>query len=249
MKRLAIAIALFAVLSASACRRRAVEPRDVTPWVWHRSEDLRGIDPSYGLAVLLLSIELNQSLLTMQPRVQALQSDTAPRTIGVVRIDVQRGAVPSDEHREEMAKRISVLPERFALHGIQIDLDATVSQRQFYGDRASVRSQQNASRYSFIHNGSGVVVRGRSLDSRLADLGSSAHAVRDGSGRTSCARPARARRRLHVRYLPPQCRAVYSGAGVSDPGKTSVFLFAPPGWTKESIAVADRVRRVCETDL
>jgi hypothetical protein len=67
---------LLSVLCLVACRRQAITPRDVTLWVWDRAEDLRGVDPAYGFAVLLLTVELKEGAATFRPRLRPFQNDT-----------------------------------------------------------------------------------------------------------------------------------------------------------------------------
>jgi hypothetical protein len=104
-----------------------------TLWVWERPEDLRAIDPhTTAIAWLDQTILLGAETVS-QPRRQPLAYPTSVTRIAVVRIEALPGA-PLDAAQQQQT--IHLLLESAARPGIaalQIDFDATRSQRAFYG--------------------------------------------------------------------------------------------------------------------
>jgi hypothetical protein len=125
---------LLGVFFVGGCRRSGVGAREVTLWVWERPEDLRAMDPSYGVAVLLLSVELHADQMAIRPRLQSLRLAGKHKTIGVVRIDANRNVQWTPEQRDIVVDRAARLPDQFSIESLQIDFDATLSQRVLYRD-------------------------------------------------------------------------------------------------------------------
>src|SRR3954451_20345251 len=88
--RYALLSMLLGVFFLGGCRRSGVVPREVTLWDWAGPDDFSAIDPSYGVAVLLLSVELHADQMAIRPRLQPLRVTGKHKTIGVVRIDANR---------------------------------------------------------------------------------------------------------------------------------------------------------------
>jgi hypothetical protein len=104
-------------------------------WAWERPENLSFINSKkIGVAYLAKTVFLSGPALLTKPRLQTLSIPSGTSVIPVTRIEVDPEKPPtlSDEQAKEAATEISKL----SLHGnvsmIQIDFDATVSQRQFY---------------------------------------------------------------------------------------------------------------------
>jgi hypothetical protein len=105
-------------------------------WAWERREDLAFIDPNEtAVAYLARTLELSGDSVIVRPRFQPLT--VPPRTIliAVVRIEVDRRLPPtlSASQRAETARIIAGLANRWPA-AIQIDFDATRSERAFYRD-------------------------------------------------------------------------------------------------------------------
>jgi hypothetical protein len=128
-------ILLLAVLVAVASHRTT--PLGSLPpvmlWAWERPEDLSFVDPqTTGVAYLAKTITLHDDKVVVRPRLQPLQLAQGTRLVAVVRIESDRREVPSlsASQVKQAAKEISGLAHRVAL--VQIDFDATVSERNFY---------------------------------------------------------------------------------------------------------------------
>lgn len=101
-------------------------------WAWERPENLDFIDPrQLGLAVLAKTILLEGRKVTVRPRLQPLKAPPRISAIAVVRIETAR-AEPAPEQSREVAAEIAQLAETPGLAAIQIDFDATRSERPFY---------------------------------------------------------------------------------------------------------------------
>jgi hypothetical protein len=107
-----------------------------TLWAWERPEDLSGIDPSStAIAWLDQTIQIGDSISTM-PRHQPMIYPAQTSWIAVVRIEVQHGTNLEGELGKTLAQAVaSQVLTSAAIPGIaalQIDFDATRSQRGFY---------------------------------------------------------------------------------------------------------------------
>jgi hypothetical protein len=103
-------------------------------WAWEEPEDLRTLDPAQtGLAFLADRIFLTDTLHHIPRRQRIL----VPRNVwaeAVVRIEPLPGFTDSEALRQATAQQIlqsAALPN---LRALQIDFDATQSQRPFYAD-------------------------------------------------------------------------------------------------------------------
>ncbi len=104
-------------------------------WAWERPEDLRFLDPQeVGVAFLAASIDLKGGETCVRPRLQPLRVADNARLIAVVRIAATSDAALSTTQllRSLVAvANASTLPRVVA---VQLDFDATTSQRAFYRD-------------------------------------------------------------------------------------------------------------------
>ena len=108
-------------------------------WAWERPEDLRFIDTSkFGVAFLAQTLLLEKDKVIFQPRRQPLQ--IAPNTylIAVTRIESgKQKSNESDLSADAKEKVVSLVKKTLELpnvKAIQIDFDATSSERDFYRD-------------------------------------------------------------------------------------------------------------------
>jgi hypothetical protein len=101
-------------------------------WAWERPEDLRWLDEDTGIAFLAQTLTFDARGMRIAPRRQPLRVDDAARLVAVTRIEMP-GAAPADEpaieHAVETIAATASLPR---VVGVQLDFDATVSQRQWY---------------------------------------------------------------------------------------------------------------------
>jgi hypothetical protein len=136
---------LFAVLSVlpglqggrSGGRLASFPP--VTLWAWERHEDLRALDPRrYAVAYLAETIFIDDTVSTAVRRQPLLVSPEA-RLIAVVRIEAHAGrARLTDPGLPGMiAGMIAAWARDTRTAAVQVDFDATRSQRPFYGQMLS----------------------------------------------------------------------------------------------------------------
>lgn len=113
--------------------RLAALPR-VTLWAWERREDLHVID-AQRFAVAYLDQTLTIGLTVQsEPRRNALVLPSSATRIAVVRIEAPRSAILNDETHREATQAILLSAHEPGIAALQIDFDATQSQRQFYRD-------------------------------------------------------------------------------------------------------------------
>jgi|HubBroStandDraft_6_1064221.scaffolds.fasta_scaffold552941_2 hypothetical protein len=108
-------------------------------WAWERPEDLRFIDPrETGVAYLAETINIESPRtrvagtepFAVQTRRQPLHIPAGTTLMAVARIEMR--AAPDEIDTSLIADAIAHLAEIPGVAGIQIDFDATVSQRDFY---------------------------------------------------------------------------------------------------------------------
>lgn len=104
-------------------------------WAWERPENLTFLDPkSTGVAFLAKTITLRDDKASARPRLQPLGVAPGTKLIAVVRIETDRASAPSlsPAQLEQTASEIAELSGVSGVSIVQIDFDATVSQRDFY---------------------------------------------------------------------------------------------------------------------
>jgi hypothetical protein len=113
--------------------RLAALPR-VTLWAWERREDLHTLD-THRFAVAYLDQTLTIGLTVhAQPRRNALVFPASATRIAVVRIEAPSTAILNNENRNDAIQSILVSAREPGIAALQIDFDATRSQRNFYRD-------------------------------------------------------------------------------------------------------------------
>ena len=125
-------------------------------WAWERPEDFRFLmSQDAGVAFLAKTIDLPSrsavagedpsSHITVRPRFEPLRVNPATPLVAVVRIETPLGLHPtaydqaslssvvySQTQLDELASEIAKLQFLHSVRAIQIDFDATVSEREFY---------------------------------------------------------------------------------------------------------------------
>jgi len=112
-------------------------PPQLVLWAWERPTDLRFIDPQrVGVAFLAKSILLRSNEVAVRPRLQSLQLAERTRVIAVTRIETDRDHKPnlSAIQRQAATGAITDMVSLPNVSEIQIDFDATKSERSFYRD-------------------------------------------------------------------------------------------------------------------
>lgn len=131
-------VAAIAVSSPPAAREgRALAslPR-LTLWAWERPEDLRGLGDDVAVAFLAQTIGVSGDRVAIVPRRQPLRVSPHTPLIAVTRIEapIARGAADMTARADRVARAIAATASLPRVVAIQIDFDATVSQRAFYRD-------------------------------------------------------------------------------------------------------------------
>ncbi len=111
-------------------------------WAWELPDDLRFIDThDTGVAFLAETIFINPELnqthrgidIVIQPRRQPLRVPTGTWLIAVARIEDRTDSHWDATNISDISERVARLAEIPGVKGIQVDFDATYSQREFYG--------------------------------------------------------------------------------------------------------------------
>jgi Protein of unknown function (DUF3142) len=144
MRRLATAFAVLAfqcvflgsdtqrpaATAIASARMSGLPP--LTLWSWQRAEDLRAINrKSTAIAYLDQTVKVGASVEAV-PRTQAFAFPAGSTLIPVVRIEVQPGADLGSRAQRKVAELITRSASRPGSAALQIDFDATRSQRNFY---------------------------------------------------------------------------------------------------------------------
>lgn len=107
------------------------EPR-IWLWAWDRPEDLRFLGPrDAGVAMFVLGIRVEARGLSLRHRTAPLRLSPGMRRIAVVRLEV----VPRDLDDRRLGEVVAAIRTRAQVpgtEGIQVDFDATRSQRPLY---------------------------------------------------------------------------------------------------------------------
>ena len=138
----AIPVALAALLCSLALHpdslpatasRMAPLPR-ITLWAWERREDLHAIDPKhFAVAWLDRTVTIGETVRS-QPRRDAAFFPAAAAHIPVVRIETASGAILNAEKRDAVVGELLSAARQPGIAALQVDFDATRSQRAFYRD-------------------------------------------------------------------------------------------------------------------
>jgi hypothetical protein len=106
----------------------------LTIWAWESPEDLRALDPQrYAVAYLDQTILVSREISVM-PRRQRLLVAPGSKVMAVVRIEMtgDRSALDTPNLSSSIAAVIERSAQRSGVSALQIDFDATKSQRSFY---------------------------------------------------------------------------------------------------------------------
>ncbi|MFN2531274.1 MAG: DUF3142 domain-containing protein [Pyrinomonadaceae bacterium] len=104
-------------------------------WAWERPEHLGFIDPhKVGVAFLAQTISLRGPDVLERPRQQTLETPAGTRLVAVVRVESDKTVRPTLDIQQatRTADKITKLMSSPSISAIQIDFDATESERQFY---------------------------------------------------------------------------------------------------------------------
>ena len=125
---LALVWALIPLLHAGV---RAGSPR-VWVWAWDRPEDLRFLKPEdAGVAFFVLGISMNEKGVTLRPRTAPLRLSRGMHRIAVVRLEMSSMDAP-ERQMKDVLRAIHSYALVPGIEGLQLDFDASRSQRPFY---------------------------------------------------------------------------------------------------------------------
>jgi len=119
--------------TAVSSRLSAFPP--IVLWAWEQLEDLDFLDPArFGVAYLAKTCTLQGDDLAVRPRLQPLKVPDGTVVIAVVRIETSAIDKPtySDLQAERLIAVITQAARGRGIAGIQVDFDATASERAFY---------------------------------------------------------------------------------------------------------------------
>ena len=119
---------------AEATRNQAVWPR-VILWAWERPEDLRFIDARrVGVSYLVKTIRFEGSIIAEQPNLNGLRVPAGTWIMACARIEGTGNFASADSTKEvdQVVSLLEPLAKFPDAKAVQIDFDATVSQRGFY---------------------------------------------------------------------------------------------------------------------
>jgi hypothetical protein len=122
--------------ASSTAARLGPMPR-VMLWAWERPTDLRFINPrETGVAFLARTIRLRSGEVVVRPRLQPLNLPEAASVIAVARVETDAVSRPelSAQQCEKLAEALADMARLPNVSHIQIDFDATQSERKFYRD-------------------------------------------------------------------------------------------------------------------
>ncbi len=106
-------------------------------WAWERPEDLTFLDPErYGVAFLAQTLVLNGDEVAFRPRRQPLKVLPATKLIAVTRIESNKTTgnrvALTESQIEKLVSLILQTQQLDNVTAVQIDFDATKSERTFY---------------------------------------------------------------------------------------------------------------------
>lgn len=123
-------------VSVSSAERLVALPQTIV-WAWERPEDLRFLPAGrVGVSFLAATVTLSAGTVKARPRLNPLQVAPGTALIACARIEVDpahRPALSSDQAAAASAA-IASLANLTGVTAIQVDFDATISERAFYAD-------------------------------------------------------------------------------------------------------------------
>ena len=136
-------LALCFVMRSPGSLRSATPPTalDQLPpvilWAWERPEDLSFLNPKdVGVAYLAKTLSLRGDRLVVRPRLQPLKVPDGTRMVAVARIESDHSGRPSlsEQQLNVLVEEISEMARLPPVVAVQVDFDATISERKFYHD-------------------------------------------------------------------------------------------------------------------
>jgi len=244
-----LGIAALVVVETGASSPPLRNANELGLWAWERPEDLRFADSSrFSIAYLAGTLTIAGDDLVVRPRFQPLFTRKDARIMPVIRIEVARGspwappAVLASRAAEEIV-RLAGRDEQ-SRETVQIDFDATLSQRAFYRELLErLRRRLPAHRKISITALASWCEGDRWLDSLPVD---EAVPMLFRMGREG---PEALRRFSSGASLDPRCRGSV-GVSTDEPGGwdapatvSRTYVFHPRPWTEPEARAALARRR------
>ena len=131
---LVMAIALLLLHAASSLRPHPADPLPGFPhvflWAWEEPENLQFLDPhTAGVAFLARTVCLRGGAVSVRPRLQPLRYTPGAVLTAVVRVEPQDSQLPPVEQTAAAIAEAATIPD---IRALQVDFDATLSQRPYY---------------------------------------------------------------------------------------------------------------------
>lgn len=104
-------------------------------WVWQRPQDVRFLDPQkVGVSLLVQTVWLSEAGVGVEPNLNRSLFPQGTWLMACTRIQVEHNVVPqmTAEQADEVAERLASTAQIPGVRAIQVDFDATASQRAFY---------------------------------------------------------------------------------------------------------------------
>jgi hypothetical protein len=99
-------------------------------WAWERPENLEFLDPhAAGVAFLARTVCLRDGAVSVRPRLQPLRYAPGTVLMPVVRVEPQNPELPPVESVSKAIAEAAAIPN---VRALQVDFDATLSQRAYY---------------------------------------------------------------------------------------------------------------------
>jgi len=138
---LVASLAMAFTIVRSVISKRAANPSHsnrmprLILWAWERPTDLRFINPrETGVAFLARTVRLRSNEVIVRPRLQPLNLPEGSSVIAVARVESDSVQKPelSEQQGEKLADAIAAMALLPNVSHIQIDFDATKTERDFY---------------------------------------------------------------------------------------------------------------------
>ncbi len=236
-----LAVLILPLVLVAALYPHRTTPVEMLPpvmlWAWERPEDLRFLDPQKtGVAFLEKTVTLRGDKVVVRPRLQPLKLPEGTKTIAVVRIETDRMDLPSLS-ATQLSQTVREIRDSSGSSVVQIDFDATVSERNFYRSLLeTLRRELPASTRLSIT----ALASWCAGDDWLSDLPiDEAVPMLFRLG----VEQRQFQRRLETRR-PFESRMCRNSAGVSTdelvntPAVDRLYIFSPKPWSKSSFAAA-----------
>jgi hypothetical protein len=137
---LAFVAASLPFAAPAPARRSSLVPDSLPSlvlWAWERPEDLRTLDADVGVAFLAQTISVRDDGFSVDPRRQPLRVAPSAHLVAVTRIEAgPLSRLLSTDDAGQVALLIARTARLPQVVGVQIDFDATLSQRRFYRELA-----------------------------------------------------------------------------------------------------------------